>query len=183
MEQPTYLKVPFVWEEPQPRIEVPTRLRFQPAGSLNHETLVSLVAQVMASSVDPSIQKQLADQDSYQAVEQFLFEAREGFAYQVDWWQVGLNTANDFVGFVLPVIYEGCDRDGLEEATIYFIGVLPQHQGSQFGTDLLLKGTRILQDVGIWRVFCDTAVNNAAMISTFQRVGYQQCGEPYARPL
>jgi hypothetical protein len=40
-----------------------------------------------------------------------------------------------------------------------------------------------LQEVGVWRVFCDTAVNNVGMISTFQRVGYRQYSEPYERPV
>ncbi|WP_257236696.1 hypothetical protein [Nostoc sp. 'Peltigera malacea cyanobiont' DB3992] len=30
MSQQTYLKVPFVWEEPKPLIEVPRRLTFEP---------------------------------------------------------------------------------------------------------------------------------------------------------
>jgi hypothetical protein len=29
MSQQTYLKVPFVWEEPQPLIDVPSRLTFE----------------------------------------------------------------------------------------------------------------------------------------------------------
>lgn len=183
MDQPTYLKIPFVWEEPQPLIEVPTRLHFQAANLLHQEILVSLVAQAMKSSADANLQERLASRDSQQAAEQFLSEASEGFAYQDDWWQVGFNAENEPVGFVLPVIYEGYDRDGLEEATIYCIGVVPQYRGSRLGTDLLIKGTRVLQDVGVWRIFCDTTINNAAMISTFQRVGYQQCGEPYPRPI
>ncbi|VEP12355.1 Acetyltransferase (fragment) [Hyella patelloides LEGE 07179] len=48
---------------------------------------------------------------------------------------------------------------------------------------MLLKGTRVLQDVGVWRVFCDTDANNIPMISTFKRVGYQQYSESWQRPL
>ena len=134
MSQQTYLKVPFVWEEPKPSIEIPSRLKFKAARTLSYEVLLSVVARVMESSIDASDRKQVVE-------------------------------------------------DGLEEATIYYIGVLPEYRGQGFATDLLLNGTRVLQDVGVWRVFCDTDANNLPMISTFKRVGYQQYGEPYQRPL
>ena len=134
MSQQTYLKVPFVWEEPKPLINIFSRLEFKAARTLNYEVLLSVVARVMESSIDASDRKQVVE-------------------------------------------------DGLEEATIYYIGVLPEYRGRGFATDLLSKGTRVLQDVGVWRVFCDTDANNLPMISTFKRVGYQQYGEPYQRPL
>ncbi|WP_337884820.1 hypothetical protein [Fischerella thermalis] len=49
--------------------------------------------------------------------------------------------------------------------------------------DLLFKGTRVLQDIGVLRVFCDTAVNNLPMISAFKRVGYRQYSQPWERRL
>ncbi|WP_017318493.1 GNAT family N-acetyltransferase [Mastigocladopsis repens] len=183
MSQQTYLKVPFVWEGSKPLIEVPSRLEFKPAKTLSHEVLVSAVAQVMESSIDASDQKQVMERGSRQVAEQFLAESKDGFSYQNEWWQIGVTSDNKAVGFVFPVIYQGCAKDGLEEATIYYIGVLPEYRGQGFATDLLLKGTRVLQDVGVWKVLCDTDVNNIPMISTFKRVGYQQYSEPWQRPL
>jgi ribosomal protein S18 acetylase RimI-like enzyme len=85
-----------------------------------------------------------------------LNEAREDFAYQDEWWQFGIDVQGEIVGFVLPVIYPGFAKDGLEEGTIYYIGALPKYRGLGFANDLLAKGTRILQEVGVWQVFCDT---------------------------
>lgn len=136
----------------------------------------------MESSIDASDRKKVLQQGSRQAAEQFVAESRDGFFYQEDWWQIGVDR-DVVVGFVLPVVYPGCTKDGLEEATIYYVGVLPQYRGQGFGTDLLLRGTQILQEVGVWRVFCDTDVNNIPMIATFKRVGYQQYSEPWQRPL
>ena len=183
MSQKTYLKVPFVWEEPKQLIKVPFRLEFKAAKTLSSEVLLSVVAQVMESSPDASDQKQVMERSSRQAAEQFLAESKDGFSYQDEWWQVGVSSNDKVIGFVFPVIYQGGAKDGLEEATIYYLGVLPEHRGQGFATDLLLKGTRVLQDVGIWRVFCDTDVNNISMISTFERAGYQQHSEPWQRPL
>nr|WP_279308285.1 GNAT family N-acetyltransferase [Nodosilinea sp. FACHB-131] len=164
-------------------IEVPSRLKFKTAKSLSYEILLSLVAQVMESSIDASDQKQVIEHGSRQAAEQFLTESTDGFSHQDEWWQVGVSSDDRIIGFVFPVIYQGGARNGLEEATVYYIGVLPEHRGQGFATDLLLKGTRVLQDVGVWRVFCDTDVSNIPMISTFERAGYQQHSEPWQRPL
>ena len=183
MSQPIYWKVPFVWEEPKPLLEVPARLEFKAAKMLSREGLLSVVAQVMESSIDASDRKQVMEQGARQAAEHFLAESQAGFSYQDDWWQIGVNSDDRVVGFIFPVIYPGCAKDGLEEASIYYIGVLPEYRGHGFATDLLLKGTRVLQEVGVWRVFCDTDVNNIPMISTFERVGYQQYSEPWQRPL
>lgn len=183
MSQQTYSKVPFAWEEPKPLIEVPSRLKFKAVTTLSKEALISIVARVMESSIDASDRKQVMEQGSRQAAKQFLSEANDGFSHQNEWWQIGVNSDDEIIGFVFPVIYPGYARDGLEEATIYYIGVLPKHRGHSFATDFLLKGTRTLQDVGVWRVFCDTDANNIPMISVFKKAGYHQYGEPCQRPL
>ena len=54
MSQQTYLKVPFVWEEPKPLIEVPQRLTFEPVHTMRGSLLISVIARVMASSKDAS---------------------------------------------------------------------------------------------------------------------------------
>ncbi|BAZ67369.1 GCN5-related N-acetyltransferase [Fischerella sp. NIES-4106] len=61
--------------------------------------------------------------------------------------------------------------------------VLPEYRGFGFANDLLFKGTRVLQNIGVWRVFCDTDVNNLPMISALKRVGYRQYSQPWERPL
>lgn len=183
MSQQTYLKVPFVWQEPKPLLEIPSRLEFKTAKMLGEQVLISTLVRVMESSIDKSDRKQVSEWGSRQAAEQFLAKSRDGFSYEDEWWKIGVNGDGEVVGFVLPVIYKGCAKEGLEEATLYYLGVLPQYRRQGFATDLLLKGTRILQDIGIWRVFCDTDANNIPMISTFKRVGYQQYSEPWLRPL
>ena len=183
MSRQTYLKVPFVWLEPKLPIEIPSRLKFKAAKKLSYEVLLSIIGRVMESSIYVSDRKQVLERGSRQAARKFLSESKDGFFYQDEWWQIGFSSDDRIVGFVFPVIYPDCARDGLEEATIYYIGVLPEYRGQGFAADLLLKGTRVLQDVGVWRVFCDTDANNIPMISAFKRVGYQQYSEPWQRPL
>jgi ribosomal protein S18 acetylase RimI-like enzyme len=183
MNQQTYLKMPFVWEEPKPLIEVPPRLTFEPVNTKLDNQLISVIARVMASSVDASDQRKISEHDPHEAAAIFLNASRDDFSYQDDWWQFGMNEKGDIVGFVLPVTFTGGAKGGLEEGTIYYLGVVPEYRGLGFANDLLSKGTRTLQEVGVWQVFCDTAANNLSMISAFKRVGYEQYGEPGNRPI
>ncbi|MBW4646841.1 MAG: GNAT family N-acetyltransferase [Goleter apudmare HA4340-LM2] len=142
----------------------------------------STVTRVMSESIDASDRQRVSKHDPYKAAEMFLNSARD-FAYQDNWWQFGINEKGEIVGFVLPVVFSGCAKEGLEEGTIYYMGVLPEYRGLGLANDLLSKGTQILQEVGVWRVFCDTAVDNVRMISAFKRVGYRQYSEPWERPV
>ena len=183
MSEQTSLKVPFVWEEPKPLIEVSPRLTFESVKATRDPQLISIAARVMTASLDPSDQRRASAADPHAAVKLFLSSARDDFSYQDQWWQLGLNDNGDIVGLVLPVTFNGCAKAGLEEGTIYYIGVVPEYRGLGFATDLLAQGTRTLQEVGVWRIFCDTAVDNVRMISAFKRVGYRQYGEPWERPV
>lgn len=183
MSEQTYLKTPFVWEEPKPTVEIPSRLKFQPVKDLDDQELISTVAQVMETSIDASDRKEVLKHGAYHAAELFLNASRDDFFYENEWWQLAYNDKQKIVGFVLPVIYQNCAKNGLEEGTIYYIGVLPEFRGNGFSKDLLLKGTRILQNIGVWRVFCDTDVQNRPMISAFEQVGYKQYSQPCQRPL
>ncbi|WHY78620.1 GNAT family N-acetyltransferase [Neobacillus sp. WH10] len=55
------------------------------------------------------------------------------------------------------------------EGTIHYIGVVPEYRGRGFINELLLKATRILQDIGVWRIFSDTDVENTPMRAAFEK--------------
>ncbi len=183
MSHTSHWKQPFVWEEPRPPVQVPKRLDYKAITQLNNDVFISLVAQVIEQSLDASDKKKVSEYGATQAAKEFIAEAKKGFVYKAEWWKVGINHDGAIVGFVLPVIYEGYKKDGLEEATIYYIGVLPKYRRQGFSIDLLLEGTKTLQEIGVWRVFCDTDVNNKPMISTFEKVGYRRYSAPHECPL
>lgn len=83
---------------------------------------------------------------------------------------------------MLPVVIAGKQREGLQEGTIFHVGVLPEQRGRGHGHELLAQATRTLLAVGVWRIFCDTAANNAPMIAAFRRAGYVE-REPWERPI
>ena len=104
-----------------------------------------------------------------------------GFSYLPDRWHV-LSVREQTAGFVLPVIYDGCALDGLDEATIYHMGVSPAHRGTGVGRLLLRHATRLLVEHGVWRIYCDTPSNNEPMIHLFESEGWTRL-PAYERPI
>jgi GNAT superfamily N-acetyltransferase len=96
-----------------------------------------------------------------------------GYNYRAGWWQVLLYRESP-AGFVLPVTFDGCERDGLDEGTIYHMGVVPSFRGCGFARVLLQEATQTLVAHGVWRIHCDTAAVNAAMIHLFESEGWSR---------
>jgi GNAT superfamily N-acetyltransferase len=127
---------------------------------------------VLADSVDPSDNAAVDALGPDGAADTILSPAA-GFSYRPEWWHV-LIYAGTAAGFVLPVIFDGCARDGLDEATIYHMGVAPSYRGRNLARLLLRKATLTLLDHGVWRIYCDTAAANAAMIHVFESEGWRR---------
>ena len=168
-----YRKTVFVWNEPKPVISVPERLHFWSVREATLPLLHDLVEVAMANSLDRHDQKSVAEYGAAAVAKRFLADVDDYFGYQMAWWQFAANEKQELVGFLLPVIYPGEQRSGLEEATLYYIGVLPEHRGHGYGYDLLCQATRTMQQAGVWRIYCDTDIENIPMIKAFQRAGYE----------
>ena len=165
-----YSKVPFEWTN----VAVPDddKLENGLAWRTHGETFepVSLVARVLETSRGPEDRRAVEVLGPDEAARRCLSLA-PGFSYLPEKWHV-LTMDGEPAGFVLPVIYDGCSRNGLDEATIYHMGVHPDHRGSGMGRLLLRRATRALVCHGVWRIFCDTPANNDAMIYCFEREGW-----------
>jgi GNAT superfamily N-acetyltransferase len=100
-------------------------------------------------------------------------DAQAGTAYEAErgWWSV-IAADGVPVGFVLPVVFTGCARDGLDEGAIYHIGVVPEHRGRGLGRLLLGRATDTLLAHGVWQISTDTAAENNAMVRVFTAAGY-----------
>ncbi len=95
------------------------------------------------------------------------------FVYDLAWWQLAyLDEA--IIGFTQPVAFVGGTKAGREEATIHYIGVVPAYRGHGYIVDLLSAVTRMMQSMGVWRIYCDTDVENVPMSEAFRQVGYEQ---------
>jgi len=168
----TYWKIPFEWshEDRLPDERDPTGVAWQHAADV--PDFVQLVGAVLSSSVGPEDRAAIDALGAEGAAARILALA-PGFSHQAAWWEV-LAQDGASAGFVLPVIYDGCRRGDLDEATIYHMGVAPERRGSGLGRLLLRRATRTLLEHGVWRIYCDTPADNAPMIRLFESEGWKR---------
>ena len=176
-----FLKVPFVWQPGCPMPAPEQRLTFRAA---DRAWLEDAMGQVMASSPDASDADAVQRMGPRGAALDLLAAAHPYFEFVANWWQRADDEHGAPVGFVLPVVFADAahTREGLREGTIFYMGVLPSQRAKGHGHALLAQATRILGAVGVWRTFCDTAANNAPMITAFRAAGYLE-REPWERPI
>ena len=168
----TYLKVPFELSGDAPRraVELPAGGCFVAA---DRATLVSVMADVLASSLDAADVDAVRNHGAAVAVSRLLDMADAAFRWEAQWWQV-LAIHGDPAGCVLPVLYRRSERRGENEGTIYHMGVRPDYRGQHFGQLLLAQATNTLLALGVWRLYCDTASNNQPMLRAFTEQGWTQ---------
>lgn len=171
----TYWKVPFEWTstEPPPPDTLPTGWSWSDGDT--SPPPINLVADILANSSGPEDRRAVEAVGAAEAARRILARA-PGFTYLPGRWQL-LSAAGDPAGFVLPAIFDGCARDGLDEATIYHIGVSPLHRGAGIGRLLLRRATRLLATHGVWRIACDTPTNNTPMIHLFESENWSRFPE------
>jgi ribosomal protein S18 acetylase RimI-like enzyme len=166
----TYWKVPFEWTctRPPPADALPPDWSW--LNGIAAPQPLQLVADVLESSPGPEDRYAVEVLGADEAARRTVGLA-PGFSYLPERWHL-LSVQEEAAGFVLPVIYDGCSRDGLDEATIYHLGVAPRHRGAGIGRLLLRHATRLLVGYGVWRIYCDTPFNNKPMIHLFEREGW-----------
>ena len=103
----------------------------------------------------------------------------EHFIYAPAWWQLAYTQAGQLVGYVQPVLFQGNRKGNLGEATLYYIGVVPEQRGHGYVNDLLAKAVAIRQMIGVWQIYCDTDCQNFPMINAFERAGFAEGGSNY----
>jgi GNAT superfamily N-acetyltransferase len=166
----TYWKVSFEWRGTTAPADDPLPEGCAWLDGTTASEPIRLVASVLASSPGPEDQYAVEVLGPEKAARRTLALA-PGFRYLPDRWQV-LVVQEHAVGFVLPVTYDGCSRNGLDEATIYHMGVDPARRRNGIGRLLLRRATRLLVNHGVWRIYCDTPSSNAPMIHLFEREGW-----------
>jgi hypothetical protein len=106
----TYWKVPFEWTETKVPAEDALPDPFSWVTGSRIPEPVDLVATVLATSPGPEDRYAVETVGSEEAARRILALA-SGFSYLPDRWHV-LMANEHAAGFVLPVIYDGCSRDG-----------------------------------------------------------------------
>ena len=180
--QPAHFwKTPFLWTPRCKAPEAASKLTFH---ATDAGWLEQAMATVMNSSSDESDQAAVAELGSIGAAKELLAVDTDHFELRPDWWVHASNEAGERVGFVLPVILkpERYWKDGKAQATIYYMGILPNHRGKGYAADLLNQATRVFIGADCWRIFCDTGSRNEPMLQALRTAGYEE-RPPWQRPL
>lgn len=128
---------------------------------------------MVVDSLDREDKKHITPKNHLELVEN-IFNVDEGyFQYEKEWWELAYYNG-EIVGLIQPVVFKGCEKNGLMEGTVHYIGIIPKFRGKGFINDLLLRATRVLQDIGVWRIFSDTDVENIPMRNAFEKAGYEK---------
>jgi ribosomal protein S18 acetylase RimI-like enzyme len=176
-----YWKTPFLWESGCPEPSSTQSLRFEPIAG---DRLVSRVAEVLASSADPSDRHAVVQHGEQGAARELISFAPEYFRWSSRWWQSAHIASGDEIGFVLPVVFKDPQRskEGCPQGSIFYMGTLPRHRNMGYSLALLAEATRILIAAKCWRIFCDTGTENVPMVKSFRRAGYMERA-PWQRPV
>lgn len=167
------VKIAYVWNEPKDKVILPERCSFKKVTKELEEDFKYAISQIIIDSLDREDRKHHTE-ESRKEFAHSIFEVDEAhFEYDQDWWELAY-VDGKLIGIVQPVIFKGADKGGLKEGTIHYIGVLPEYRGIGLVNDLLLRATQILQNIGVWRIFSDTDIENTPMQKAFEKAGYDK---------
>ena len=171
---PYQTRISYVWDEPREQVTVPSRLEYSSLDETGDDQFIGVIERVIEGSLNQWDIKAMSSGRSHHeiALEHFQIES-DYFGFESSWWQIARDKDGEVVGFVEPVVFKDLDKGGLKKGTVNYIGVVPERRGRGYSLDLLLEATQILQDVGTWRIFCDTDAENTPMQRTFDQAGYE----------
>lgn len=153
-----------------PLIEVPERLTFQPLHKNDRPYLRDLIIASFQNTLDNNDLSHIKESTIETWADHYLKDLNDHYSFEYNWWHLGINSCGEVIGFVLPVLFD--KRIQLRTGTFILMATLPQHRGNGYVHDLLKKGTRLLQDIGISRIYTDADVNNFPMKNAFKAAGY-----------
>ena len=170
----TYWKVPFEWLPSQGLRTEDTAGDVSWVDADDDERFLAVVAGVLAASPDATDIAAVAA-DGAEDAARHLLQAPTTWevSRRPGWWTI-LTVGGEPAAFVLPVIFGPAAAGGLDEGTVFHMGVLPEHRGRGLGRILLRRATRTLATHGVWRIYCDTAADNEPMIHLFESEGWHR---------
>jgi ribosomal protein S18 acetylase RimI-like enzyme len=167
-------KIEFIWDERCPLAPSTETLSYQAVDTPAKEgEFAHAVRCCLSGALDVADQETVALKGLSAAVRSYV-QPSTAYAFDRAWWRLAYNADGALVGFTQPVIFRDGERDGLQEGSLHYIGVLPAHRGMGYVNALLRESTVTLRDVGVWRIYCDTDENNTPMIHAFERAGYRR---------
>jgi ribosomal protein S18 acetylase RimI-like enzyme len=163
----------FIFKNGDKLNDVNYKLAFSSVDAADIKNFKAMMKCILMDTRDRDDQQQIKLRGLEIVVQNKFKGIEEDFDYDSKWWQVGIFDGRQ-VGYILPVSFKDCAKDGLIEGTVFHIGVLPEFRNRGFGLELLVKGCEVLSGIGMWRIFCDTDSENEPMIRAFVAAGFKE---------
>ncbi len=155
-------RVSFARTDTVTRPERPQRLRFRPAPDNEFRSLFAAVAD---GSLDAHTLSVLAE-EGVDAVADDALEFYLSLPGSRDAWQVATRDDGSVVGFTIAT------RTAYD-ASISYLGVLPEHRGHGYVDELLAQMVHLHHDDGQQRIVGTTDAANVPMRAAFERAGFE----------
>lgn len=154
-------RVSFAWTETDPLPERSTRLDFINAPDTEFR---ELFAQVAAGSLDAHT-IDMVEREGVDALADDDLEFYRSLPGQREAWRIARLPDRTIIGFIVPT------RTAYD-ASISYLGVLPQHRGHGYVHDLLAEMIHMHHDDGQRRVVGTTDAGNSPMRAAFEQAGF-----------
>ncbi len=157
----TIERLKLAWTMGTPVPQKSTRLHFQPG---DDEAFLDVFRSVAQGSLDIHTQADLIDMGPAAQAEDDL-EFYLSLPGDRTMWRIAFDQDGSRVGFIIP----SCSA---YDASVSYLGVVPEHRGHGLVDDLLAQITIMHSDNGAPRVTGTTDTTNAPMAAAFTRAGY-----------
>ncbi|GAA4086799.1 GNAT family N-acetyltransferase [Nonomuraea soli] len=153
----------YEWTPAAPVPEPSRRLLFRPEP--DDEVMADAFRRVAQGTLDHSTLKELATMDPVAQARGDVRMYQDNFRGERDWWRLAFTPDGELVGLALPSANNGGPIVG-------YIGVVPEHRGKGYVSELLDEITRFHAARGAEVVRADTDFANVPMAKAFERAGY-----------
>lgn len=155
-------RLSFAWTDDRPRPSRSRRLRFVVG---DDDSFLRVFAAVAHGSLDLLTVRNLEKMGPVaQAADDLEFYL--GLPGERSRWRLAYDLAGHQVGFIIP-------SRSAYDASVSYLGVVPQYRGQGYVNDLLAEITNMHADAGESRITGTTDTGNAPMAAAFLRGGYE----------
>lgn len=157
----TIERLSYAWTPERPKPRRSFRLVFRPA---DDHGFLGVFAAVAQGSLDILTQRNLIEMGAdTQAADDLDFYL--GLPGERGAWRLAYDHDGALVGFAIP-------SRSAYDASVSYLGVVPEHRGRGYVDDLLAEITHVHADAGALRITGTTDTTNAPMAAAFLRAGY-----------
>lgn len=142
-----------------------SRLLFRSLEDVGEAAFLDALERGTAGTLDRRLRQ---ERDQVGAAQQAkdLMTLLQHFGHAPGWWQLAYTPTEELVGFVIP-----CTN-----ATVGYIGILPEQRGQGYIDALLARLTQTVATAGVSQLVADTDIANTPMANAFHRAGWRQRG-------